>query len=105
MTNNIRVFLWVGLGLALYLNYTQWHMDYGPKPTAAATTGDGSATVPAGTPDTVPQAAQQPTTATPSSSSGAVPTPATPATAAPSVEAEAPAGAKVRVTTDVLVLD
>ncbi len=32
MTNNIRVFLWLGLALALWVNYTQWQMDYGAKP-------------------------------------------------------------------------
>ena len=32
MTNNIRVFLWLGLALAVWLNYSQWQMDYGPKP-------------------------------------------------------------------------
>ena len=36
MTNNIRVFLWVGLALALWLNYSQWQMDYAPKPAPAA---------------------------------------------------------------------
>ena len=34
MTNNIRVFLWLGLALALWLNYSQWQIDYGPKPAA-----------------------------------------------------------------------
>ena len=32
MTNNIRVFLWLGLALALWLNYSQWQIDYGAKP-------------------------------------------------------------------------
>ena len=36
MTNNIRVFLWLGLALALWLNYSQWQIDYGPKPTSVA---------------------------------------------------------------------
>ena len=36
MTNNIRVFLWLGLALALWLNYSQWQMDYGPKPAPTA---------------------------------------------------------------------
>ena len=36
MTNNIRVFLWLGLALALWINYSQWQIDYGPKPTAVA---------------------------------------------------------------------
>ena len=36
MTNNIRVFLWLGLALAVWLNYSQWQVDYSPKPGAAA---------------------------------------------------------------------
>ena len=31
MTNNIRVFLWLGLALALWLNYSQWQIDYGAE--------------------------------------------------------------------------
>ena len=42
MTNNIRVFLWLGLALALWLNYSQWQIDYGPKPVAAATTSSAT---------------------------------------------------------------
>ncbi len=41
MTNNIRVFLWLGLALALWLNYSQWQIDYGAKarpPAASAAT-------------------------------------------------------------------
>ena len=38
MTNNIRVFLWLGLALALWLNYSQWQIDYGPKATPTAST-------------------------------------------------------------------
>ncbi len=36
MTNNIRVFLWLGLALALWINYSQWQIDYGPKATSVA---------------------------------------------------------------------
>ena len=59
MTNNIRVFLWVAVALALWLNYSQWQMDYGPK-TAAATpqTGAETGAKPPSLDDTVPQAAQ-----------------------------------------------
>ena len=35
MTNNIRVFLWLGLALALWVNYSQWQLDYGAKADAA----------------------------------------------------------------------
>jgi len=65
MTNNIRIFLWLALALALYVNYTQWQIDYAPKPPApVATTStrlpDGTvvASKPASLSDTVPQAAQ-----------------------------------------------
>jgi YidC/Oxa1 family membrane protein insertase len=106
MTNNIRVFLWLGLALALYLNYTQWQIDFGPKPaTPSAATSDGSATVPATPADTVPQAAQS--SADRTGADADVPTPSTPAAAAPAATqaVEAQSAGVVRVTTDVLVLD
>jgi YidC/Oxa1 family membrane protein insertase len=101
MTNNIRVFLWLGLALAVWLNYSQWQVDYGPK--AASTTTPTSAaggSKPASLDDTVPQAVQP---AAPAAD-------APPTTTAPSSANEAPAAnesaaGKVRVTTDVLVLD
>ena len=66
MTNNIRVFLWLGLALALWLNYTQWQMDYGPKPTpATAQTGSSSSPNAIEEDDTVPQAAQPATAPAP----------------------------------------
>src|SRR4051794_19856649 len=63
MTNNIRVFLWLGLALALWLNYSQWQIDYGPKPTAESaasvgTPGTAGAPKPPSLEETVPQAAQ-----------------------------------------------
>ena len=105
MNNNIRVFLWLALGLALWINYSQWKVDYGPKPApATAATGTADAPKPASIDETVPQAAQtvQPEPAT--SSVDGVPTPSGPAPAA-APEAETPSAAMVRVTTDVMVLD
>ncbi len=104
MTNNIRVFLWLGLGLALYLNYTQWQMDFGPKPATSAVTG-GSATVAPSMADTVPQAAQS--IEVPAAGPG-IPPPAAAAggaisTTAPAIEAQT--SGTVRVQTEVLVLD
>ncbi|HEY4209883.1 MAG TPA: membrane protein insertase YidC [Steroidobacteraceae bacterium] len=32
MTNNIRIYLWVALGVILYFNYEAWTRDYGPRP-------------------------------------------------------------------------
>jgi YidC/Oxa1 family membrane protein insertase len=101
MTNNIRVFLWLALALAAWLNYSQWHMDYGPKPLPpSAATGRSDATKPPSLDDTVPQAAQpaaateapRAPTATPDESPAAAVTPAGPT-------------GKVRVSTDVLVMD
>ena len=105
MTNNIRVFLWLGLALALWLNYSQWQIDYGPKPTATSSQslgqpGTADAPKPPSLEETVPQAAQT-APQTPAAATDAVPS------AAP--ESTAPAAAEtagtVRVSTDVLVLD
>jgi YidC/Oxa1 family membrane protein insertase len=101
MTNNIRVFLWLGLGLALWVNYSQWQVDYGPKATTpASTTGSADAPKPPSLDDTVPQAAQSTETAPAPATADAVPV-APSATPAESVES----GGRVRVVTDVLVLD
>lgn len=99
MTNNIRVFLWLGLALALWLNYSQWQMDYGPKPgSATAQTSDTGNTVTVSPADTVPQTNQN---ATPPPSDAPAVAAATPV---PAVEATPTAG-KIHVATDVLVLD
>jgi YidC/Oxa1 family membrane protein insertase len=102
MTNNIRVFLWLGLALALWLNYSQWQQDYGPKPgTAAAANGQPGAPKPPSFEDTVPQAPQSAAPA-PANNANTVPTaPTADAAAAATVES---AGV-VHVATDVLELD
>ena len=102
MTKNIRLFIWLSLALALYVNYTQWQMDYGPKPVAAATvtaTNSAAASKPASIEDTVPQATQNasPTTA-PNSSVAPVKTPINP-------QPELESTALVRVITDNLIVD
>ena len=100
MTNNIRIFLWAALGLAVYVNFIQWQSDYAPKPIPAVTTGsntDGS--TPRSLSDAVPQAVQSPT----ASSTPAAPVAASAIAAGP--EAATDAGKTVRVVTDVLVLD
>ena len=60
MTNNIRVFLWFGLALALWVNYSQWQVDYGRarRRRQESTTGTPDAPKPPSLNDTVPQAAQ-----------------------------------------------
>ena len=106
MTNNIRVFLWLALGLAIYVNFSQWQMDYAPKPVVptATTTTLPDGTVVASKPrlmsDTVPQAGQS----TVSPDAAAVPQAA--ATAAPAdSQPEVPADSTVHVKTDVLDLE
>ena len=105
MTNNIRVFLWLGLALALWLNYSQWQIDYGPKPVPAASdpaapAGSTDAPKPTSLEESVPQADQnKPEAALPAD--GSVPVAAPDAAQPVTVES----GGKVRVTTDVLTLD
>ncbi len=101
MTNNIRVFLWLGLALALWLNFSQWQQDYGPKPApSVASTASPGASKPAALEDTVPQVPQ--TAASTATGSGtAVPTATPDATQGTPVES---AGI-VHVSTDVLEID
>jgi YidC/Oxa1 family membrane protein insertase len=105
MTNNIRVFLWLALGLALYLNYSQWQLDYGPKPASTtAATGANGAPKPSSLADNVPQVTQ-PAPETPIAPGAAA---AVPSTTVPSPSVESPSAASsrtIRITTDVLVLD
>src|SRR5438128_961702 len=104
MTNNIRVFLWLGLGLALWLNYSQWKLDYDPKPSAvAAATGAPGAAMPASMEDTVPQAPQSAAPA-PVSAADAVPTAPT-ADGAPVATGPVESAGVIHVSTDVLELD
>jgi YidC/Oxa1 family membrane protein insertase len=106
MNNNVRVFLWLGLLLTLWMNYSQWQMDYGPKPQPPAATPTGGASEPnsPGAADTVPQASQPSSAAPAATGADAVPAPATPTT--PAAEpVTTPSAGKVRVTTDVMVMD
>jgi YidC/Oxa1 family membrane protein insertase len=108
MTNNIRVFLWLSLALALWLNYSQWQIDYGPKtgpgsPGTAATTDATGAPKPPDLSDTVPEVAQS-AASSPAATDSVPVTAADPAAAAtPAVESAS--ARKIRVTTDVLILD
>jgi YidC/Oxa1 family membrane protein insertase len=104
MTNNIRVFLWLGLALALWLNYSQWQMDYGPKPTSSASTNATSAPNQPSEADTVPQADQASSTPVAPPVGDEVPA-ASSQTQAPASPPPVESVGKIRVTTDVLVLD
>ena len=33
---NLRVFLWIGLALILFVNYQTWNLEYAPRDAAAA---------------------------------------------------------------------
>jgi YidC/Oxa1 family membrane protein insertase len=104
MTNNIRVFLWLGLALALWLNYSQWQQDYGPKPTVpAAATVNPDGSKPASFDDTVPQAPQSAGPA-PSVAAESVPS-APPAQGAAADTAALESAGIVHVSTDVLEID
>jgi YidC/Oxa1 family membrane protein insertase len=104
MTNNIRVFLWLAVALALYVNYTQWQLDFGPTANAStsggAVIGDDLASKTPSLADTVPPAAQA--TATPNAADA--PPTDTPPAGSTAVDA-APAARIVRVVTDVLELE
>ena len=100
MTNNIRVFLWLGLALAVWLNYSKWQADYGAKPVpAGASTSAAGGPNPPSYGDTVPQVTQ------PATSGADAPPSAVAAPGAAPVATFTPSASKVRVTTDVLVID
>ena len=107
MTNNIRVFLWLAVGLALWLNYSQWQIDYGAKAAPAGTevtggTDTAGASKPTNINDAVPQVDQP--AATGSTAADAAPAVAASPTPA-GADVESAKSQKIRVTTDVLVLD
>src|SRR6201996_9565741 len=105
---DIRITLWAVLGAILFLNYTTWMQDFAPRPGAQVST-PSQAAAPANTlGDSVPQAASSAATAAPQAA-------AAPSTAASSPQgavanaspaslptSDAPLGAPLHVTTDVL---
>ena len=100
--DNPRLYLWIGLGLLLWMNVVQWDRDYGAHgvvaPAAATTTAATAVKPAAGSqlPD-LPTAATTPAAATPAAPGAAVP-------AAPATPESTPAPV-VRVVTDVLDMD
>jgi YidC/Oxa1 family membrane protein insertase len=103
MTNNIRVFLWLGLALALWLNYSQWQQDYGPKPSSSAVTANAGGPKPPSMEDTVPQAPQS---AAPTAAASPDSVPSAPsANAVPMANAAVESAGIVHVSTDVLEID
>ena len=122
MTNstNARMFLWLGLAMALWLNYEAWQRMFAPPP-AAVTAPAPAGTVAPSLADAVPTssapvAGVAPAAATTAAATlgavpGAAPTatmtavPAAAATVAAPAAAPATTTATVRVTTDVLDLE
>ena len=102
MTNstNARMFLWLGLAMALWLNYESWQRMFAPPP-AAVTAPAPAGTVAPSLADAVPTASAPAPVAAPVASTPVMTAvPAAAATAAPATTT-----ATVRVTTDVLDLE
>ena len=115
MMNNPRIFLWILLIMAGWLNYEAWARDYGPSsPAVVAAAAAAQANQPKDLGAAIPKAAgpaaaDTSTTAPPPANSGlaSVPTPAgaTPPPVASSGPELATATKPIRVVTDVLDLD
>jgi YidC/Oxa1 family membrane protein insertase len=103
---NLRIFLWVGLALALWLNYETWQKDYAPVAAAATAT---QANKPAALDAAIPQAPVSVAASAPSGAAVADVVPAPPAAAAGAAavvsNAATMGGSLVHVITDVLDLD
>ena len=104
MTNstNARMFLWLGLAMALWLNYEAWQRMFAPPP-AAVTAPAPAGTVAPSLADAVPTVSAPAPVAAPVASTPVMT--AVPAAAAPAAAAPATTTATVRVTTDVLDLE
>ena len=104
MTNstNARMFLWLGLAMALWLNYESWQRMFAPPP-AAVTAPAPAGTVAPSLADAVPTASAPAPVAAPVASTPVMT--AVPAAAVPAAAAPATTTATVRVTTDVLDLE
>ena len=104
--DNPRLYLWIALGLLVWMNIIQWERDYGQRAASAATTGANSSTAaPAQRPaasrgsnqlPALPSASAPASTVSPSTATTAPPVPTTPTNlSAPSVH----------VVTDVVDMD
>jgi YidC/Oxa1 family membrane protein insertase len=109
MANNPRVYLWLLLVFAVWLNYEAWQRDYAPKAGATAAQSDAPAVPASDIGAAIPKAAA-PSTGAPAAgdSNSAVPAPAPGATPPSGVEATtstATATKPIRIRTDVLDVD
>ncbi|MBU6212181.1 MAG: membrane protein insertase YidC [Gammaproteobacteria bacterium] len=107
-STNARMFLWLGLVLALWLNYETWQRDYAlPVPPVATTAAAApSAEEVTGLAASVPQAAATTTVATTANATRAVPAADVAGLAAPRAPATPTAVAStIKVVTDVLTVE
>ena len=110
-STNARMFLWLGLVLALWINYETWQRDYAPlvvTTSAASTPATAPGAAPTGLAASVPSgtaAPAAPPAASPAAAAGGVATVASPAVAAPTASPLAATTATIRVVTDVLDMD
>jgi YidC/Oxa1 family membrane protein insertase len=98
---NLRIFLWIGLALALWLNYETWQKDYAPPPSPSISTQAGK---PAALDAAIPQATAPAAVSTPAAAPVAAAVPSLPA-AQPAASVVVAGGGSVHVITDVLDLD
>jgi YidC/Oxa1 family membrane protein insertase len=108
MNNNPRIYLWIALALAVWLNYQAWMTDYGPKPGANTATTQTTQTAHGPSATSNDLSSKIPQAANPESSkaepSGAAANKEAPT--APNAEAPQASSAQiVHVRTDVLDLD
>jgi YidC/Oxa1 family membrane protein insertase len=101
-STNARMFLWLGLAMALWLNYEAWQRMFAPPP-AAVTAPAPAGTVAPSLADAVPTSSAPAPVAAPVASTPVMT--AVPAAAVPAAAAPATTTATVRVTTDVLDLE
>jgi YidC/Oxa1 family membrane protein insertase len=100
-TANIRIFLWVLLGTAVFLNVETWTHDYASAPVVL----NGAATATPGSLDSTAPVAGVPAASSAAPATGAIAVPAAPPVAedaAAAVGAGTPAAPSVHVITDVL---
>ena len=116
MMNNPRVFLWILLVMAGWLNYEAWNRDYASHVDATATAGQTPGTPANDLGSAIPKPGAPPTTASgvpPAAAPAPAPVPGTLPSTAPLTSSEVPTatggagvgGVPVHVRTDVLDLD
>ncbi len=96
MSQQLRIWLWLGLGIVLWLNLNAWMKDYAPQPAVPP-----AATAPANRAEPVAPPANGLGQELPTISADAPAAAAAPAAA----DASPPAGGRVRILTDVLDLE